>query len=177
MKASGANHFLEGVRVRRSTPADAPAVIAAIETVCAEGIFFQTDNFVLDRHWEAVLYRPGDAPQHLLAVAELEGQLIGHVRLFSGMCGAKDRHVAELGVLVLPAYRGRGVGQLLVAYALDWAGEQGLKKIVLNVFATNHRALRLYRRLGFVLEGTRKMQYNIKGQYVDEFLMAKFLPG
>ncbi len=168
--------FIERVQVRRSTPADAPAVIAAIETVCAEGIFFQTDSFVPDRHWEAVLHRPEHAPQHLLAVAELEGQIIGHIRLFSGLCGPKDQHVAELGILVLSPYRGRGVGQFLMAYALDWAGERGLKKIVLSVFATNREAIKLYARNGFVLEGTRNMQYNIGGQYVDEMLMAKFLP-
>jgi len=108
-------------------------------------------------------------------VAELEGQIIGHIRLFSGKCGPKDQHVAELGILVLSPYRGRGVGQLLMGYALDWAREQSLKKIVLSVFATNRGAINLYGRSGFVLEGTRKMQYNVGGQYVDEMLMAMFL--
>jgi len=175
MRHTAVSDLLELVQVRRSTRADAPTVIAAIETVCDEEIFFQTDSFVPDRHWEAVLYRPESVPQHLLAVAELEGQIIGHIRLFSGVCGVKDRHVAELGVLVLSPFRGQGVGQLLMAHALDWAGERDLKKMVLSVFATNREAIKLYKRFGFVLEGTRKMQYNIGGQYVDELLMAKFL--
>jgi RimJ/RimL family protein N-acetyltransferase len=169
------NDLLQLVKVRRSVPSDAPAVISAIEAVCAEGIYFQTDAFIPDRHWKAVLYRSESAPQHLLAVAELRGEIIGTVRLFAGMCGFKDRHVAELGIFVLPPYRGHGIGKLLMAYALDWAASQDLQKIMLNVFATNHRAIHMYERFGFVLEGKRKMQYNIGGEYVDEILMAKFL--
>jgi len=167
--------FPQRVRVRRAAPADAPAIIAATETVCAEGIYFQTDTFVPDRHWEAVLYQPEGVPQHLLAVADLDGEIIGTVRLFAGMCGPKDQHVAELGISVLPLYRGQGIGRRLLAYALDWAAGQGLKKITLSVFATNLRAIRLYEQFGFVLEARRKMQYNVGGEYVDEILMAKFL--
>ena len=166
--------FFQGVRVRRSVPADAPAIVAAIESVCAEGIYFQTDTFIPNRHWEAVLYRPESVPQHLSAVAELGGEIVGSVRLFAGMCGPKDRHVAELGIFVLLPYRGQGVGKQLMAYALDWAVSRGLKKITLSVFTTNRRAIRLYEQFGFIVEGERKMQYNIKDEYVDEILMAKF---
>jgi RimJ/RimL family protein N-acetyltransferase len=156
-------------------PADAPAIIAAVEAVCAEGVYFQTDRFVPDRHWEAVLYDPESTPQHLLAVAEGGGEIIGTIRLFSGVCGSKDRHVADLGIFVLPPYREQGVGKKLMTYGLDWATDQGLKKIALSVFATNQRAIRLYQQFGFTLEGRRQMQYNIRGDYVDEVLMAKFL--
>jgi len=83
--------------------------------------------------------------------------------------------VAELGILVLPPHRGQGVGRRLMAYALDWTADQGLKKITLSVFATNRRAIRMYEQLDFTTEGKRKMQYSIQGEYVDEILMAKFL--
>jgi RimJ/RimL family protein N-acetyltransferase len=169
------NDLLQLVKVRRSVPGDAPAVVAAIEAVCAEGIYFQTDAFIPDRHWEAVLYRLESVPQHLLAVAELEGEIIGTVRLFAGMCGSKDQHVAELGIFVLPPYREQGVGKRLMTYALDWAAGQDLLKITLSVFATNQRAIHMYEQFGFVLEGKRKMQYNVGGEHVDEILMAKFL--
>jgi RimJ/RimL family protein N-acetyltransferase len=167
--------FLHHVRVRRSVPADAPAIVEAIESICAEGIYFQTDTFVPDRHWETVLHRPESAPHLLLAVAEYNKEIIGTVRLFSSMSDSKDRHVAELGIFVLDPHRERGVGRRLLAYALDWAANQGLKKITLSVFSDNTRAIRLYKSVGFTLEGTRKMQYNVRGVYVDEILMAKFL--
>jgi RimJ/RimL family protein N-acetyltransferase len=62
-----------------------------------------------------------------------------------------------------------------MAYALDWAAGQGLKKITLSVFATNRQAIRMYEQFCFATEGRRKMQYSIQGEYVDEVLMAKFL--
>ena len=95
--------------------------------------------------------------------------------IFGGMCGVKDRHVAELGIFVLPPYRGYGVGKRLMAYALDWVRDQGIRKITLSVFAINQRAIHMYQTFGFTLEGIRKMQYNIGGEYIDEILMAKFL--
>jgi RimJ/RimL family protein N-acetyltransferase len=41
--------------------------------------------------------------------------------------------------------------------------------------AHNERALALYRRLGFEVEGTRRDSVLVDGRYVDELTMAKLL--
>ncbi|HEU12758.1 MAG TPA: GNAT family N-acetyltransferase, partial [Euryarchaeota archaeon] len=45
----------------------------------------------------------------------------------------------------------------------------------LEVFSTNVNAIELYKKLGFEIEGIRKKQFKIEGNYVDDVLMAKFL--
>ncbi len=119
--------------IRRATPLDAPSIIAGINVVCAEQWYFYTDALVITPHWEAVLYHPEQAPQHLLMVAELDGAFVGAIRLFSGLCGSKDRHVGEIGAFVLPPYRDQGIGTALVQQAWvgggAWAGKSHLERI------------------------------------------------
>lgn len=161
--------------IRRAAPRDAPAIIAGINAVCAEQWYFYTDAFVITPHWEAVLYHPDQSPQHLLLVAELDGEFVGAIRLFSGLCGSKDQHVGEIGAFVLQPYRNQGIGTALAQQALEWADQRKLEKIGLSVFATNHRAIHVFEKCGFAVEGIRRKQYKIAGQYVDELFMARFL--
>lgn len=161
--------------IRRATPADAPSIIAGINAVCAEQWYFYTDAFVITPHWEAVLYHPEQAPQHLLLAAELDGRFVGAIRLFSGLWGSKDQHVGEIGAFVLEPYRNQGIGTALVQQALAWAAQRKLEKIGLSVFATNRRAIHVFEKCGFAVEGARRRQYKIDGQYVDELFMARFL--
>ncbi|KHF40145.1 GNAT family N-acetyltransferase [Halalkalibacter okhensis] len=53
-----------------------------------------------------------------------------------------------LELYVLPPYRKKGYGQMLMEYAFDHFKKKGLKKVQLNVFAGNH-AKHLYEQLGF----------------------------
>ena len=85
-------------------------------------------------------------------------------------------HVRVLGMLVVDGYRGMGVGTRLMEYALRWArAKKGVEKVVLGVFSDNQRALRLYEKFGFEVEGVRKKHYYIAGEPEDEIDMALFV--
>ncbi|MDV6013521.1 GNAT family N-acetyltransferase [Haloechinothrix sp. LS1_15] len=49
-----------------------------------------------------------------------------------------------------PAYRGRGIGELLTYAVMDRAAQLGCLRVVMCVDEQNTAAQRLYRRLGFV---------------------------
>jgi GNAT superfamily N-acetyltransferase len=73
-----------------------------------------------------------------------------------GLIGAwlpEDRHGAvELySMWVRPSWRGRGVGDLLIAEVLDWARERHHERVDLWVVDGNYVAERLYLRHGFRL--------------------------
>jgi ribosomal protein S18 acetylase RimI-like enzyme len=51
---------------------------------------------------------------------------------------------------VAPEARGAGVGDILVAAAIDWARAHGARRIELDVLDSNHHAIALYVRNGFV---------------------------
>jgi GNAT superfamily N-acetyltransferase len=44
------------------------------------------------------------------------------------------------------------VAQKLMEHAEQWAREQGLKQLVLNVFAANAKVLKIYQKLGYETE-------------------------
>ena len=161
--------------IRRATPVDANTIIAGINSVCAEGEVFYTTQFISTAQWEAALYHPETAPDHLLAIAEWEGQFAVSVQIFPGVENTLFRHVGEMGIFVMKPYRGRGIGRELLAWLLRWSKKAGLEKVTLSVFATNLAAIALYRKFGFIEEGRRGRQFKISDRYVDEILMALFL--
>ena len=55
--------------------------------------------------------------------------------------------------------RGRGYGKTLMLKLLELARREGIKRITLEVKDTNERAVKLYKSLGFTVEGIRKRYY------------------
>ena len=93
---------------------------------------------------------------------------IAHVDLFASLIARQDgepvalaeiarrgrrSRVAAMGVVA--EARGTGVGAKLLAQVIDAARIRGDTELILECFATNERALRLYRRAGFVV--TRRL--------------------
>lgn len=85
------------------------------------------------------------------------------------------RHGARMGMGVLPAYRGAGLGRRLLADTLDAARAIGIERVELEVFASNTAAIALYRRMGFAVEGTKRRARKLDGEYDDDVIMALFL--
>ena len=85
-----------------------------------------------------------------------------------------SRHgFGELGMLVDREWRGRGVGTALLQASIDWARDQGLHKLCLEVFAHNTAAIARYRTCGFVEEGRRVKHYRrASGELWDSIVMG-----
>jgi ribosomal protein S18 acetylase RimI-like enzyme len=82
----------------------------------------------------------------------------------------------EIGMTVARDWRGRGVGSLLMAAAIDSARARGLHKLSLSVFAHNAAGLALYRKFGFVEEGRRVKHYRrSSGELWDAIEMGLLL--
>ena len=81
-------------------------------------------------------------------------------------------HTGILGMGVLEAWRGRGLGLRLIRTTLDAARAAGFEKIELSVYATNTRARALYEKAGFALEGTRVRGRKVDDAYEDVHMMG-----
>jgi N-acetylglutamate synthase len=62
-----------------------------------------------------------------------------------------DRWAGLFAVEVTPAERGQGLGALVSAAALRWAGQRGARRTYLQVSASNAAAVALYERLGYAV--------------------------
>jgi [ribosomal protein S18]-alanine N-acetyltransferase len=98
--------------------------------------------------------REGD--QALIATDSAEKSIGAvYVRLFdetNKTYGYVDNETPILGIAMLPEYRGKGIGSLLLEGIMKEAKASGYKKISLSV-DPNNPALRLYERFGFVKIG------------------------
>jgi ribosomal protein S18 acetylase RimI-like enzyme len=85
------------------------------------------------------------------------------------------RHVGRLGMGLLPAYRGRGLGGALLQAALRASAHAGVTRVELEVDASNERAVALYRAAGFREEGRKVDARELDGRTDDILIMAKRL--
>jgi ribosomal protein S18 acetylase RimI-like enzyme len=84
-------------------------------------------------------------------------------------------HCGTLGMGVHKAFRRRGIGERLVERAISRAKEIGLERVELEVYASNIPAIKLYKKLGFVVEGMKKRARKLDGTYDDMIQMALFI--
>lgn len=101
-------------------------------------------------------------------------RVVGWADVFPGWAHAV-RHVGSLGMGVLPAYRGQGLGRQLLQACIDKARAQGLTRIELEARADNLRALRLYEQLGFRHEALKRQALRFHGRYFDAVQMSLLL--
>ena len=87
------------------------------------------------------------------------------------------KHKAEFGITVHDDYQNRGLGTILTKHMIEIARQLGLKKVYLRVTTDNERAIHVYKKCGFHIEGRLRMEcYNyITGEYDDDYQMAIFL--
>lgn len=165
--------------IRKATADDAGALLAYARAVAAETEFFvlAPDEFPStaeqERQWiQGHLNHPGK----LLLLAQAEGAIIGNVSFAVGPV-RRIAHRGNFGIAVVQAWRGQGVGTALLEMLLAWAAASPtVEKVGLEVFSTNHAAIRLYRRLGFVEEGLRPRDVKLgPGRYADALMMYKFV--
>ncbi|MEU8753793.1 GNAT family N-acetyltransferase [Streptomyces chartreusis] len=98
------------------------------------------------------------------------GELVGEVVLYEWDATARS---CTFRTLVGPRGRGRGIGteatRLIVGHGF---GQLGLHRIQLEAYGHNPRALRVYEKVGFVVEGVRREADFRDGQWRDWVMMA-----
>lgn len=82
------------------------------------------------------------------------------------------QHCGSLGMGVLAAYRGRGIGRQLMSTTLAHARRKGITRVELEVRADNAAAIRLYESMGFTHEGRKPCGMRFDGVYFDSLMMG-----
>lgn len=124
----------------------------------------------LQRCYDAGEYDTTD--RFLTLVIEAEGTIIGAMVLKN--TENLPSRSATFGIIIGdPGYLGRGYGTEASALLLDYAfGVLGYHKINLDLFEYNARALAMYEKLGFVVEGRRRENHWSRGRFWDDILMG-----
>jgi RimJ/RimL family protein N-acetyltransferase len=115
--------------------------------------------------------RSAQADRLDLAVTDrATGELVGEVVLHDWDPAGRS---CVFRTLIGPRGRGKGIGteatRLIVGHGFE---QLGLHRIALELYSHNHRARRVYEKVGFVEEGIRREVELREGVWVDETLMA-----
>jgi len=86
-------------------------------------------------------------------VAEINGKIVASSEVEKRIRFPEMAHVGGLGIGILKNSRGAGLGAAIMESLLQLAKEIGLKVVILDMFATNTVARRLYEKVGFVEVG------------------------
>ncbi|MCZ3379039.1 GNAT family N-acetyltransferase [Rhizobium sp. AG207R] len=106
-------------------------------------------------------------------VALADGKVVGWCDISRHMFPS-HAHAGKLGMGIIPAYRGKGLGRRLIEATLRAARDAEIERIELSVHADNDRAIALYEKVGFVREGLARNSVRIDGRYKDAIHMAFF---
>jgi L-phenylalanine/L-methionine N-acetyltransferase len=170
-KDVGSNAVEHGVLIRRREKRDAAALVRMFnQPRCALGMVL--DPFQSTGELEAWLQSSGT--QNFEAVASVDDTAIGLAGLFP--CRDTQSHAGWIILFVHDDFHGCGIGNLLMTVLVTSAHILGLSRMQLMVVDDNDRAIALYRKFGFDVEG-RHEHYARRG---DEFLttlsMARITP-
>ncbi len=96
-------------------------------------------------------------------VAREAGRVVGMCSLLYTVSTAAGGKAAWFEDLVVhPECRGRGIGRMLLGYAIGQARADGVIRITLLSDADNERAHALYRKLGFTHSPMRAMRLRLR---------------
>jgi ribosomal protein S18 acetylase RimI-like enzyme len=144
---------------------------AALDSVAKERRYLamlEAPSFVRTRRFVLDSLKAGAV--HVVAVAD--GTVVGWCDLRPKTASALQ-HSAVLGMGIVAACRGQGIGTRLLAATLERAQARGLRRAELIVRADNAAAIRLYRRFGFLDEGVLRQYMRVDGVDHDALLMAR----
>ncbi len=125
--------------------------------------------------FKAIIKSDSESLNKIILVAEVNGTLVGFSRC-EGNELKRSSHKVEFGVGVMKDYWGYGIGKNLLKASVNWADANHIKKITLNVLETNEKAIALYGKYGFKIEGVlQKDKLLSDGNYYNTLLMSRLI--
>lgn len=151
---------------------DAQDIIMHVEMIVKAGRYLQKEEprtleeeikFILETRLKGNMY----------TAVERKGKVVGIARVLKGELEMK-KHTGIFRTWIHPDSQGLGIGKQVMNYTLRWGLTNHLHKLWLTVFSGNEKAVLVYEKSGFIIEGRQKNQVVIDGNFEDEIFMAYF---
>ncbi|MGE6488397.1 N-acetyltransferase family protein [Paenisporosarcina sp. NPDC076898] len=134
------------------------------------------EAYINESGFKQIIKDDTESINNLFLVAEVNHKIVGFSRC-EGSNLRRSSHKVEFGVCVLKEFWGYGIGKNLLQQSIHWADTQEIKKITLNVLETNEKAIELYKKFGFEVEGIlRKDKLLSDGNYYNTIIMGRVKP-
>ena len=167
------------ITLREAVPEDAEQLLRIMKTLDNQTPFLLVNQQSLnhDNNYMAeqidYIY---EQDNQLILLAFNHDELIG-VATVMGETDEPVKHIGEIGISILQDYWGCGLGSLMLEEIIYWAEETTIiKRLEIKVQERNQRAIHLYQKMSFEVEGTiRRGFLSENGDYLDIILMSYLL--
>lgn len=113
-------------------------------------------------------------PKSIIFVAEVENDLVGFIGAF-GSNLKRTQHSAHIVIGIEKEHQGKGIATKLFDQIMMWAKEVEISRLELTVIKSNEKALSLYKKMGFIIEGEKVHSLMINRQPINEYYLYKLL--
>ena len=167
-----------GIIFREPVVEDAQKIVNFYNFVGGETTYlsFEKDEYPLDveaQKEDIVSTKAHPASIMLLA---MDGEEIAGIGTIHSGNKIKSRHQGELGIVIAKKYQAKGIGTELMNRLIDFCRGNGVTtRIQLDTRCDNEVAVKLYEKLGFVIEGKLPNTTLIDGVYYDLYVMGLML--
>lgn len=134
---------MEEINIRRMEEQDIPRVLevesASFTTPWPPDIFY---------------HEVKDNPYAIYFLLEREKEIVGYCGVWIVLGEAQITNIA-----VKPKWQGKGYGQMLFEYVIEYAKLQGASRLSLEVRVSNRAAQSMYKKFGLISGGIRRNYY------------------
>src|SRR5437870_9959997 len=159
------------VRLATYRPEDKEALVSMYASMSPEAIKWGLPPYDRPRieRWTT------DLTNNITLLARLEERIVGHLQLFR-IPFERRKGVGEVFIYIHQDFQNIGLGTMMMKRAIELAKERGFHRLGLTVVADNHRAIKVYEKVGFKKEGiARETFYGVDHRYHDVVEMRLLL--
>lgn len=145
------------------------SIINVINRVAGEHKYLQTDRYYPSPVWENLLDEGINTNDGLLLLAiESPKGIIGFARVYPDSNHPLERNAGNIGIALLPAYRSRGFGAIILKYLMGYAIALDYRILTANILETNMRSRNLFSSCGFKAVKKKQQLLGFLDAYVNE---------
>lgn len=163
------------VTLREAENKDAKEIIDFYNVVSDETTFLsfgKGEYNVTVEQQESSIISASNSDNNIMILAIADSKIVG-IGTISSNQKKKGKHVGVYGIVIKQEYCNLGLGYIMTNYLLNWCRENNItKKVSLVTSAQNPRAIALYKKCGFEIEGTLKNEVCIDGELSDLIAMG-----
>jgi len=162
--------------IRLATPLDANEILTVMNDAENSGFMLANpgERKLTPEAIKKIIGNVNSSAKSGFFVAEKYGLLLGYL-IVRGENMERTTHRASIVIGVHSNSRGKGVGSALFNHIYNWAKQNELHRLELTAIESNEKAIGLYKKMGFEVEGIRENALYIDGKYVNEIYMGKIL--
>ncbi|WP_404432072.1 GNAT family N-acetyltransferase [Sutcliffiella horikoshii] len=157
---------------------DAEALLKHAKKVYGEGrnLLTAPEEFKVTVEQEVEWLKDNMEKGHLTLVAEQDSKIVGMLNATKGS-RKRVKHICMFGISIQEEHCNNGLGSKMIHRLLEWAKkDKDIEKVCLEVFTHNERAIHVYEKLGFKVEGRKERHVKFEdGTYSDELIMGQFV--